>query len=140
MNIRPLDWKPMGSHLHKAEAMGVVYTIAGSPLQYTAQARGETLYRGDDIEAAKAVAQARHVEWVNELIDMAADRNARFDDAGNLDECVANDVSTFHLKQMGWGHWNLNVEHCDGAQTVIDLTVRRPRRTRIDAMIMTDEE
>ncbi|MEC7763345.1 MAG: hypothetical protein VX874_15695 [Pseudomonadota bacterium] len=65
-------------------------------------------------------------------------REARFDDEGELDEFVAADVATLHLEQMDRGHWNLIVAHADGGETMIDLTTKRPRATRIGAMITTD--
>lgn len=54
---RPLTWETKGSHLSTADALGLKYAITGSAFGYRATIRGEELYRGDDIEAAKVACE-----------------------------------------------------------------------------------
>jgi len=61
-------------------------------------------------------------------------RQARYDDLGNLDEVVADDVSSFHLEQLHTGTWWIGITHHDGEETTITLSTRRPSVTKISGI------
>lgn len=69
IRVRPLDWTKKGSHLFVAHAMGLTYSVTGSPLRYTTIGHGVELYQGDDLEAAQAAAQEFHDRLVKEQIE-----------------------------------------------------------------------
>lgn len=67
-------------------------------------------------------------------------RVTRYDDLGDLDEVVADDVASFHMEQMNRGHWNIVLQHEDGGETVIDLTTKRPNVTSIHGRCDMEDE
>lgn len=69
IRVRPLDWNKKGSHLFVAHAMGITYSVTGSPLRYTTIAHGVELYQGDDLEAAQKAAQEFHDKLVLQQIE-----------------------------------------------------------------------
>lgn len=56
-------------------------------------------------------------------------KEARYDSDGNLDEVVADDVSSFHLESLDTGAWWIGLTHQDGTVTHINLYAKNSSRT-----------
>lgn len=74
VTIRKLAWREGSGVLHSAQALGLRYHIEVLPREargpsYHTTIRGELLYSGDDLDAARAAADAHFTRAVGEVLE-----------------------------------------------------------------------
>lgn len=70
--IRPLAFKPVGSHMHTATGGGWLYVVSSeidAPGRYRASVAGDTILARGCLTACQIAAQRRHIEAVRALLD-----------------------------------------------------------------------
>ena len=70
IRIKPLEWTRVGPHLSTGRGLGLVYSVMGSELQWTATMRGEELYRGPEHVEAVAACDAHWERQVTSLVEV----------------------------------------------------------------------
>ena len=72
IRVRPLAFKPVGSHMHTATGGGWLYIVSSeiaAPGRYRATVAGDTILARGCLTACQMAAQRRHREAVLSLLD-----------------------------------------------------------------------